>query len=92
MSWEDEVREIERRRHLARQQGGADGIAKQHSKGRLTIRERIDALLDPDSFREEGRGTALPEYDEKENLTGFVPANYVLGGWPYRGASRRGRG
>ena len=31
MSWESEVKEIERRRYLAKQQGGEAGIAKQHS-------------------------------------------------------------
>lgn len=79
MSWEREVREIERRRHLARQQGGAAGIDRQHAKGRLTIRERIDALLDADSFEEQGKATAIPEYDDNDELTGFVPANYVVG-------------
>ncbi len=79
MSWEREVREIERRRHLARQQGGKAGIARQHAKGRLTVRERIDALLDPGSFEEQGRATAVPEYDEDDQITDFVPANYVVG-------------
>lgn len=79
MSWENEVRELERRRHLAKQQGGADGIARQHARGRLTIRERIDELLDPGSFSEHGKATALPDYDEHEQLTGYVPANYVVG-------------
>lgn len=32
--------------------GGADRIAKQHQAGKLTARERIDLLLDPDSFVE----------------------------------------
>jgi acetyl-CoA carboxylase carboxyltransferase component len=79
MSWENEVREIERRRYLAKQQGGPEGIAKQHARGRLTIRERIDGLLDPGSFAEQGKATAIPEYDENEDLAGYVPANYVVG-------------
>ncbi len=79
MSWEKEIQEIARRRHLAKQQGGKAGIARQHAKGRLTIRERIDALLDPGSFDEQGRATAIPEYDDRDELTGFVPANYVMG-------------
>ncbi|MBI5511768.1 MAG: acyl-CoA carboxylase subunit beta [Deltaproteobacteria bacterium] len=32
--------------------GGADRIAKQHEQGKLTARERIEALLDPQSFVE----------------------------------------
>lgn len=34
--------------------GGAERIAKQHAKGKLTARERIDLLLDPGSFQELG--------------------------------------
>ncbi|MDZ7670185.1 MAG: carboxyl transferase domain-containing protein [Gammaproteobacteria bacterium] len=79
MSWEREVREIERRRHLAQQQGGEAGIARQHARGKLTIRERIDTLLDAGSFEEQGTATAIPEYDDNDELTGYVPANYVLG-------------
>jgi len=79
MSWENEVRELKRRRELAKQQGGPEGISRQHERGRLTIRERIDALLDPDSFQEQGQATAVPEYDDDDNLLGYVPANYVLG-------------
>ncbi len=79
MSWEKEVRELERRRALAKRQGGEQGIAKQHAKGRLTVRERIDALLDADSFCEHGRATAVPDYDDDGELLGYVPANYVVG-------------
>jgi len=79
MSWEVEVKELERRRYLAKLQGGVEGIAKQHSKGRLTIRERIDALLDPDSFREHGRATASPVYDDNEEVVEYAPANYIVG-------------
>jgi acetyl-CoA carboxylase carboxyltransferase component len=79
MSWESEVEELRRRRVLAAQQGGKDAIAKQHAHGRLTIRERIEALLDPDSFREHGRATAIPDYADDGALTGYVPANYVVG-------------
>ena len=79
MSWEEEVQELERRRHLAKQQGGAEGIARQHARGRLTIRERIDALLDAGTFQEHGKATATPDYDEDDRVVGFVPANYVVG-------------
>jgi propionyl-CoA carboxylase beta chain len=39
-------------RERARQGGGADRIAKQHAKGKLTARERLDLLLDPGTFNE----------------------------------------
>jgi acetyl-CoA carboxylase carboxyltransferase component len=41
-----------RRRHL--EMGGADRIARQHERGKLTVRERLDLLYDPDSFVEFG--------------------------------------
>lgn len=79
MSWAKEVEELNRRRELAKVQGGPEGVAKQHSYGRMTIRERIDALLDERTFQELGKATAIPDYDDDDNFTGFVPANYVLG-------------
>ncbi|HSG88558.1 MAG TPA: carboxyl transferase domain-containing protein [Pseudomonadales bacterium] len=79
MSWQDEVDEIRRRRELAKAQGGPAGIARQHEKGRLTIRERVDVVLDAGSFREMGQATATPEYDDDGTVTGYTPANYVVG-------------
>ena len=79
MSWAAEVEELRRRRKLAKLQGGKDGVAKQHARGRLTIRERIDTLLDPGSFQEQGLATAVPDHDDDDKFVGFVPANYVLG-------------
>lgn len=79
MSWEDETDEIQRRRELALGQGGAEAIARQHSQNRLTVRERIDHLLDPGSFEEVGPAAGAPRMDEEGNLTGFDPANFVLG-------------
>lgn len=79
MSWEPEAAEIRRRRELAKAEGGTAGINKQHAQGRLTIRERIDALLDQGSFEEQGLATAVPDYDDEGRVRKFVPANYVLG-------------
>ena len=44
------LEELERRRAAARLGGGERRIEAQHAKGKLTARERIDALLDPGSF------------------------------------------
>ncbi|HEY6817567.1 MAG TPA: acyl-CoA carboxylase subunit beta [Croceibacterium sp.] len=46
------IEELERRRAAARQGGGAKRIAAQHAKGKLTARERLEVLLDEDSFEE----------------------------------------
>ncbi len=44
--------ELEDRRSVARMGGGQRRIDAQHSKGKLTARERIELLLDEDSFEE----------------------------------------
>ncbi|HZY44515.1 MAG TPA: carboxyl transferase domain-containing protein, partial [Anaerolineae bacterium] len=46
------IQQLRDLREKAKQGGGAEAIEKQHSKGRLTARERIDLLLDSGSFRE----------------------------------------
>ena len=48
----DILHELETRREEARQGGGQRRIDAQHSKGKLTARERIEVLLDQDSFEE----------------------------------------
>ena len=48
----DILKELEHRRTVARSGGGERRVAAQHSKGKLTARERIDLLLDEDSFEE----------------------------------------
>jgi propionyl-CoA carboxylase beta chain len=48
----DILRRLEEKREAARAGGGARRIAAQHAKGKLTARERIEVLLDPDSFEE----------------------------------------
>ena len=47
-------RALDKKRSSARLGGGTKRIATQHSKGKLTARERIEVLLDPDSFQETG--------------------------------------
>jgi acetyl-CoA carboxylase carboxyltransferase component len=79
MSWKDESDEIARRREAALDQGGADAVAKQHERGRLTVRERIAALVDKDSFQEQGRLAGAHEVDAEGNPTGFTPSNVVMG-------------
>ncbi len=48
----DILTELETRRKAARAGGGARRVEAQHSKGKLTARERVDLLLDEDSFEE----------------------------------------
>jgi propionyl-CoA carboxylase beta chain len=48
----DILQELENRRASARLGGGEKRVAAQHSKGKLTARERIEILLDEGSFEE----------------------------------------
>jgi methylmalonyl-CoA decarboxylase subunit alpha len=53
-------------------------VDKHHQQGRLTIRERIDALVDRASFQEVGRLTGQGRY-ENGQLRAVTPAPYVMG-------------
>ena len=79
MTWEPELEELERRLELARNMGGEANIKRQHDNGKLTIRERIESLIDPGTFAEMGALAGKAEYDEEGNLVSFLPANYVAG-------------
>ena len=79
MSWEKDVEGIEERKALAKKQGGEASIARHHNLGKLTVRERIDAFLDDDSFREHGKMAGGAHLDEGGNIASFSPANYVVG-------------
>ena len=78
MSWEPEIEELKRRLDLARAMGGADNVERQHKAGRLTVRERIDRLLDQGSFHETGALAGVAQY-EGERLVAIRPANFVMG-------------
>lgn len=76
LSWQAEVDEIRRRREIALAMGGASRVARQHERGKLTIRERIDMLVDPGSFMEIGQlGGGVPAGGEEE----FLPDPFVAG-------------
>ena len=52
MDIEQKLAQLNELREKARQGGGAKRIEAQHSKGKLTARERLDLLFDPGSFEE----------------------------------------
>jgi acetyl-CoA carboxylase carboxyltransferase component len=79
MSWKDEADEIARRRELALAQGGAEAVAAQHARGRLSVRERIDALVDEGSFQEYGALAGQVEPVGDGQPVSFTPANVVVG-------------
>ena len=65
---------LETRQADALAMGGPDRIARQHEKGRLTARERIASLLEPDSFDELGllARSDLPEARDRTPADGKI--------------------
>ena len=48
----ERIEDLERRKAQAYQAGSARAIERQHAKGKMLARERVDFLLDPGSFNE----------------------------------------
>ena len=51
-NWEKGIEELQKKRENLAIAGGLDRIAKQHASGKLTARERLEALFDDGSFAE----------------------------------------
>lgn len=79
MTWEPEIAELRSREQLAKKMGGEERVNKHRLQGRLTVRERIEKLLDTDSFHETGALAGKAKYNEQGELIDFTPANFVLG-------------
>ncbi|WP_441259564.1 acyl-CoA carboxylase subunit beta [Bradyrhizobium sp. 521_C7_N1_3] len=79
MNWKPELDELARREAFAREMGGVDKVKRQHDQGRLTVRERIDRLIDSGSFHEIGAVSGIGEYDSSGELQKLTPANCVFG-------------
>jgi acetyl-CoA carboxylase carboxyltransferase component len=79
MTWEAEVAELRRRQAMVAEMGGKDRVERQHQAGRLTVRERVDRMLDPGSFREVGSVSGFAEYDADQTLKAFHASNCVVG-------------
>lgn len=49
---DEKIKKLRKLREKAKRGGGDEQIAKQHEKGKMTARERVELLLDPGSFHE----------------------------------------
>jgi acetyl-CoA carboxylase carboxyltransferase component len=76
----DLTEQLHRRREQARLGGGEEKIAKQHERGKLTARERIDLLVEPDSFVELGLH-GRPHFAQRAMDGVDAPADGVITGW-----------
>ena len=74
------IRQLEERRAVARLGGGERRIDAQHSKGKLTARERISLLLDEGSFEEFDMFVEHDCYDFGMDSQ-KVPGDGVVTGW-----------
>ena len=79
MSWQAELDELAAREAMARAMGGPEKVKRQHDGGRLTVRERIDELLDDGSFHEVGAIAGKAAYGPDGRLAEFTPSNCVMG-------------
>ncbi len=79
MVWQAEVDELERRREIAHRMGSPDRVQRHRDRGHLTVRERMELLVDRDTFRERGVLAGKATYDEDGSLSDFIPSNYVMG-------------
>ena len=79
MSWKPEIEELRKRSRMAEEMGGKEKVARQHAFGKLTIRERVDAIVDPDTFHEIGKLAGSGQYDEEGGLVALRPSNFVFG-------------
>ena len=79
--WKDDIEELNRRKASAYRLGGEKNIAKQHARGKMTVRERIDLLCDRGTFRERGVLAGVPTYDDQDTraLKDLVPCPFVMG-------------
>lgn len=76
--WDDAITELRDRRRQASELGGPDAVATHHDRGRLTIRERIEGLVDQGSFTEVGSLTGRGE-TRPDGTRQVTPAPYVMG-------------
>lgn len=77
MSFKEGLEDLARRRERARQMGGAEKVQRQHHRGRLTARERIDGLLDEGSFFEIG----MLNHSDMPGLEERTPADSKVAGF-----------
>jgi acetyl-CoA carboxylase carboxyltransferase component len=74
------VEDLQERRERARLGGGAEKIAQQHERGKLTARERLALLVDEDTFTELGIH-GRPHFSQRAMAGKDAPADGVITGY-----------
>jgi acetyl-CoA carboxylase carboxyltransferase component len=79
MSWRNEIEELRMREQRAEEMGGQERVGRQKAQGKLTVRERVAALLDQGSFHEIGKIAGVATYEANNQLESFRASNAVVG-------------
>ncbi len=79
-TWEEKLKELDERRAKVLAQGGPEAVERQHKRGKMTARERIDRFFDPGTFVE-----LMPFIKHRETEFGMdkreIPADGVIIGY-----------
>ena len=78
-NWKPEITELQTRQLLAEDMGGSDKVIRQKERGKLNVRERLNVLLDDDSFFEFGQLAGKGSYSDTGDLESFTPSNFIFG-------------
>src|SRR5437773_8095753 len=82
---QSKIDQLKKRREEVMLGGGADKLEKHRQAGKLTARERIEALVDPESFEETGlfaehRSTLFGMAEKSMPADGVVTGAASIGG------------
>lgn len=82
---QEKIDDLRKRRAHILQGGGPDKLEKHRKSGKLTARERVDALIDPESFQEVGlfaehRATLFGMAGKEMPAEGVVTGAASIGG------------
>lgn len=82
MAFEKLLKELSEKKKKALQQGGSEKVKRQHDRGLLTARERIERLLDPGTFVEFGllACSDMPGMEERTPADGLITGYGLING------------
>src|SRR3546814_9508780 len=64
---------------MAEKMGGEEKVARQHGRGKMDARARLNAIVDTGSFREIGKIAGRGRYGEDGELEDLAASNFIFG-------------
>ena len=77
--WTPELKALKQREAFSDNMGGTEKVARQHARGKMDARARIDRLLDDATFREIGKIAGKGTYSKDGTLEHASPSNFIFG-------------